>query len=279
MAPVKGLPEEDIQRITTRGCQPFAPFMIKMFRPGLIDRGRTGELWWRIISIIAKDDLCRSQNEVKLSPRENFHFRYAYHFSFIGFIESLFLESATILDTPAEISNQNAYGEESHGQRPTVRSLLEHAVCNFNHYVATQKPLRPNTIGELLHQLFCFQAAFQLAPCQPFWDAMILVYNGAANEPFDPSKIAVFLVQTKNQNRKPELSVDKYKTSYEELFGNRLILYPRRSGYGQGEVCNSAKLHDSGLGLPSHGPQQTNVSLLAKVLGRRFREFTAEWFG
>jgi hypothetical protein len=53
---------------------------------------------------------------------------------------------------------------------------------------------------------------------------MIPVYNGAVNEPFDSSKIAIFLIQIENQNRKSDFSVGKYMANYEELFGNSLVL-------------------------------------------------------
>ena len=206
----------------------------KLCLPGIIDCDRTGELWWRIISLIARDDLSRGDNYGTMSSKDGNHMRFARTFLFTNYIEALFTDriSNMILNTPANLVSPTSEKPPSDvtppdidvRKNPTVRSLLGASFCNFNHWSSTGELLHEDTIDDLLHQLFFNQAALQLAPTQPIWDALIPLYNGALDEPFDHSKVAVFLIQVKNRKAKADLGPSLSEAGYKKLFRDRLIV-------------------------------------------------------
>jgi hypothetical protein len=173
----------------------------KLLSPGLIDRGRVGELVARLLCVLARDSILKSSPETETSPS----LRYAKPFGVLDFLKTLFTKSNDLLTTPAQV-----------GGNQTIKTCFQHASMNFTHWVTTSSFLLPETTSELLHNLLFGQAALQLASNQKHWDLLIPIYLGKAGEDFDRTQVTGMLIQVKNSKNKNKLDVEM--EHYQHMF-------------------------------------------------------------
>ena len=137
---------------------------------GLIDKGLKGELYSRVILILARDCL-----QLPMSPPQP-----QATFTVQQFLTAL-------------------YDKDHHKSILRIpREILE-ARMNFNHFVPLGENLTPGATPELLHDLLRRSAALQLAHNQPTYDKLIPIYFGDPDEPFNVSYCGAILVQDKNK--------------------------------------------------------------------------------
>ena len=137
---------------------------------GLIEKGLKGELYSRVILILARD--CLQPPMSAPQPQATFTVQ--------QFLTALYDQShhKSILLIPREI--------------------LE-ARMNFNHFVPLGENLTADATPALLHDLLRRSAALQLAHNQPTYDKLIPIYFGDPDEPFNVSYCRAILVQDKNR--------------------------------------------------------------------------------
>jgi hypothetical protein len=176
----------------------------ELLYPGLIDRGRSGELVTRLLCVRTRDNVLKSMGASASAKVPE----YCRPFAVVDFLEALFTQSEPLLDSPAEVKNKNL--------QATIRTLFATASMNFSHFMATESPLAAKSTPELLHSLMFSQAALQLCPNQAHWDVLIPIYLGKRDESFDPKMLTAMLIQVKNSDRRNQFFVRR--AEYEGLF-------------------------------------------------------------
>ena len=175
---------------------------VNLMSPGLIDRGRTGELVARLLCVLARDRVLHGT-----ADDEPIRLKYAQSYGVIDFLQSLFRLPESILSGTVK----------KRGGKPTIRTSFASASMNFTHFATTDRPLSPSSVRELLYSLMSRQAALQLCSNQPFWDLLIPIYLGKRDEKFDLAKLTALLIQVKNSQKKNKYDV--LKEHYVPLFG------------------------------------------------------------
>ncbi|KAI9781067.1 MAG: hypothetical protein M1839_006344 [Geoglossum umbratile] len=150
-------------------------FVREFLQPGVIDKGIKGELYSRLMLILAHDWL-RWGAPLQAGALPTF----APTFTVDEFLASL-------------------YAKEYHDSIRGLPTQLRQARMNFTHFVSTSENLYPNVIEELCHDLLRSSAALQLAPAQPTYDKLIPIYFGEEGDSFDPSRCGVIMVQDRNR--------------------------------------------------------------------------------
>ncbi|KAI9768754.1 MAG: hypothetical protein M1839_003969 [Geoglossum umbratile] len=151
----------------------------KLLQDGVIERGVKGELYSRLILILARDYI-HLDRSLTLKPTGPFTVE--------KFLMAL-------------------YAEEHHGLVRSIEPRILNALMNFTHFTSTGQNLnRDHDKSELCHDLLRRSAALQLAFNQPTYDHLIPIYFGRTDERFEPSKCGVILVQVKNRERATTLS-------------------------------------------------------------------------
>jgi hypothetical protein len=143
---------------------------------GLIDKGLKGELYSRLILILARDRLQTNARPPNSVPQPQ-----------AAFTVQQFLLAL--------------YGEDHHKSVLLIPRKIREAWMNFNHFMPTDENLTPGVTPELLHDLLRRSAALQLAHNQPTYDKLIPIYFGNPDEPFKVSCCGVILVQNKNKDQ------------------------------------------------------------------------------
>ncbi|KAF8544882.1 hypothetical protein BDD12DRAFT_813746 [Trichophaea hybrida] len=176
-------------------------FNNQLLLPGLLDAGLIGELYTRIILIMARDSF--------IPPVEGF--RYSELFSVGKFLRALI--APALLPTA-----------------PTAEQLLSAFECasgNFTHFTPTRHKLDikdKDAIRELLHGLLYSHAALELAKGQSRWDLLIPVYFGSPDDNFDTRKISAITIQVKNQKeRKAGWEIDLENFKILQNYGNPIL--------------------------------------------------------
>jgi hypothetical protein len=160
----------------------------KLLSPGLIDKGRTGEMAMRIILIIARDQmLATSFSDVD--------YGFARMFTLVSFLQALLVEDmCKIIKTsrarPPKMQSETAQ---------TVEQALGSAHLNFTLFFSTEASLKPESMPDLLHGLMLHQAALQIKSNGEDWDLVIPLYLGDLDEPFNRSHLTAFLFRVKNR--------------------------------------------------------------------------------
>src|SRR5205085_8880318 len=126
---------------------------------GLIDKGLKGELYARLVLILAHDWLQKITSPPDSIPQ----------------LQTTFTVQQFLMAL---------YGEEHHKSVMLLPPEILEARMNFNHFVPAGENLRPKVIPELLHDLLRRRAGFQLAHGQPTYDIMIPIYFGNPAKPF-----------------------------------------------------------------------------------------------
>ena len=169
--------------------------------PGLVEKGLKGELYARLILIIARDFLLKPGR----THRVPLDFPYAMHFRFLGFLEALF--NAQDFSTIADMTIITKSGKGQDRVPVSLKSAFNNAWCNFTHFTSTDKEINFDELGELLHGLVHSQAALQCAFRQSSWDLIVPIYLGDVDQPFNRSYLSAMFVQVKNRQRKSTLWV------------------------------------------------------------------------
>lgn len=186
-------------------------FNNQLLLPGLLSAGLVGELYARMILIMARDSL---------TPLVE-GFRYSEHFSVEKFLRTLI--APELLSTA-----------------PTAEQLLSAFECasgNFTHFTATHHKLDirdKDGIQELLHGLLYSHAALELAKGQPHWDLLIPVYFGSPDDNFDTRKVSAIAIQVKNQKeRKAKWGIDPESFEVLQNHGNPILMIQLELGFAQ----------------------------------------------
>ena len=166
---------------------------------GLIEKGLKGELFSRLLLILARDVLLANKDPAP-------EFRFSQHFPLSQFLDALYG-----VHDRSHIKNHHEIKRIS--SSPTFASAL----MNFSHFTRTDQSLTRDTIRDLLHNLMRQQAALQLCPNQKHWDLLIPIYFGEPTAPFLPSDLSAVFVQVKNRHRATRLDIKE--SDYGELFG------------------------------------------------------------
>ncbi|KAI9860589.1 MAG: hypothetical protein M1813_006013 [Trichoglossum hirsutum] len=145
----------------------------KLLQGGLIAKGTKGELYSRLILILARDCV-HLDSGLHLKPTSPFTVR--------EFLVAL-------------------YSDKYHESICAIEPRVLNALMNFNHFTTTDENLHLNNTAELCHDLLRRSAALQLAPNQPLYDHLIPVYFSTADEVFKPPKCGVIVVQVKNKEK------------------------------------------------------------------------------
>ncbi|KAI9760436.1 MAG: hypothetical protein M1840_002414 [Geoglossum simile] len=145
----------------------------KLLQDGLIHKGTKGELFSRLILILARDCVHLDAG-LQLKPTSPFTVR--------EFLIAL-------------------YPDKYHESISAIEPRVLNALMNFTHFTSTDENLHLHSTAELCHDLLRRSAALQLALNQPSYDHLIPIYFGSADEIFTPSKCGVIVVQVKNKNK------------------------------------------------------------------------------
>ncbi|KAH0558650.1 hypothetical protein GP486_004697 [Trichoglossum hirsutum] len=172
-------------------------FARHLLQRGVIEKGLKGELYSRLVLILAHDWLRSGKSLVEASPK------FMPTFTVDEFLTSL-------------------YAGEYHELIREIPSEILEARMNFTHFVSTSEHLSPAVVPELCHDLLRRSAALQLAPTQPTYDKLIPIYFGKVDEPFDTSQWGVIMIQDKNKT---------VATSIRSVFKEEFTMITQKTGY------------------------------------------------
>ena len=181
---------------------------IELLEKGLIEKGLKGELYSRLILILARDWLQINASLPTSVPQ----LQATSMFTVQQFLMAL-------------------YGENHRESVLLIPPQIREAWMNFNHFVSTDEDLTLEVVSGLLHDLLRRSAALQLAHNQPTYDKLIPIYFGNPDEPFQVSCCGAILIQDKNQ---------KQATTPKTLFGDTFTKVNPKSKRKPGpEAANS----------------------------------------
>jgi hypothetical protein len=149
----------------------------KLFQTCLIDRGRKGELFSRLLAVLAADN-------VRLG-------------SGFGLPWPKFAAIPTLTVKQFLIS---LYGTEHEALISFLPGALLNSVMNFTHFVSTDKLLPPDEIARMCHDLLRRTAALQLASNQANIDLLIPIYIGDPQQHSVEAKCHWIGIQPKNRD-------------------------------------------------------------------------------
>lgn len=153
----------------------------QIIQQGLIEKGLKGELFSRLLIILAHDYI-----RVLEPQRHHDAFNLRPSFSVRDFLKYL-------------------YVQDHHEIIEQISDRVLNGRLNFNHFVSAQENLTSDVIPSLCHDLLRRSAALQLAPNQPTYDKLIPFYCGDEDGPYDDTKYGVILVQDKNKTESTSL--------------------------------------------------------------------------
>jgi hypothetical protein len=157
----------------------------ELIEKGIVEKGLKGELYARLVLILAHDRIRRPQAQ----QQNNQEFQGTH--SVDPAIYSL--TTFTVREFLTSLYASNKFFEEIDG------TILQ-ARMNFTHFASTHESLRPDVISNLLVDLLRRSAALQLGPVQATYDILIPIYFGDKNKPLDPSECGFIVVQVKNRD-------------------------------------------------------------------------------
>ena len=142
----------------------------ELLQQGLIEKGLKGELFSRVLLILAHDSL-RGVPGLAVIPT----------FTVKDFLLAL-------------------YASNHHELVENIDDQILQAGMNFTHFTSTNEDLLPGepTIS-LCHDLLRRCAALQLSQDNPAFDQLIPIYFGDGESPFDRSKCGAIVIQNKNK--------------------------------------------------------------------------------
>jgi hypothetical protein len=159
----------------------------ELLEPGLIEKGQKGELYARLVLILAHDLVrCVTPGSVLKSAPE-----LQPTFTVFEFLTALY------------------------GKDQVIPERIGRATMNFTHFVPAYENLTPEVIPALCHDLLRRSAAMQLAFQQQSFDLLLPIYYGKEEEEFNSSECGVILVQVKNRTE-----ATTPKKIFNEIFTN-----------------------------------------------------------
>ncbi|KIX09491.1 uncharacterized protein Z518_00571 [Rhinocladiella mackenziei CBS 650.93] len=181
----------------------------ELLEKGLIEKGRKGELYARLVLILAHDWV-RWARSIRLHRVPKF----APTFSVSHFLKAL-------------------YARDHHDTIRKIPEQIHEARMNFTHFVPADEQITPEVIPALCRDLLRRSAAMQLSWNQETYDLLIPVYYGSEDEELDPSNYGVILVQVKN---KKEATTPR--EIFQEDFKN---ISPETSNLGKSKAISSER--------------------------------------
>jgi hypothetical protein len=179
----------------------------KLLKGGVVDKGTKGELFGRLLCILARDQLPDG-----LSSKEDF--RYSRPFKVEMFLNEL-LGHGTVNGLVNKLKND---GDEG-GALPVWDEKFDfrEGWCNFNHFSFTTKtlPWDRKDIENFILKLLRRNAALQLAPGQSEWDLLLPVYTGDINQPIERDNLSAIFVQINNRQKFKKLTLG---TEYHDCY-------------------------------------------------------------
>jgi len=146
-----------------------------LLEKGLIEKGRKGELYARLVLILAHDWVRWAQGLRSKGLSE-----FAPTFTVSDFLMAL-------------------YAGDHHDSIRKIPERIHKARMNFTHFVPADQPITPDEIPALCRDLLRRSAAMQLSWDQETYDLLIPVYYGTEDEQFNPSNCGVITIQVKNK--------------------------------------------------------------------------------
>jgi hypothetical protein len=171
----------------------------KLLEPGLIEKGHKGELYARLVLILAHDWV-RWARQFQPKTSES-----------VPKSAPEFQPTFTVLDFLTSL-----YGEDHRKHIQKIPDQILNATMNFTHFVPGYEALTPEVIPALCHDLLRRSAAMQLSFQQVALDLLLPIYYGKEKEDFNPSECGVILVQIKNKNKATTLE-DIFKENFTKV--------------------------------------------------------------
>ena len=224
---------EQMVRKDQHSCDPWQAVLTclnrEFFQKDQMEEGKAGGLIAQLLLACARDNMFRAalDNYYRMKKTPDIlrvqnsdadqHVEYSRPFRTTAFLKALFVESDTILHTPAQVPGQQP--DKSH----TVDAAFKDSVINFTHFVATDTVLDASSIKQLLQQLLYTHTALQLAPSQHPWDILIPTYHGDITQPFLSAALGAIIIQVENRptSTRLDLSDSHSANLYKKLFGEQ----------------------------------------------------------
>jgi len=159
----------------------------ELLEKGLIEKGRKGELYARIVLILAHDWVLSNSYPA-------------------------FAPTSTVSDFLMAL-----YAGDHHDSIRKIPERIREARMNFTHFVPARERLTAEVIPALCHDLLRRSAAIQPSWNEETYDLLIPVYYGTEDEQFNRSNCGVILVQVKNK---------KNATTPREIFKDLINVSP-----------------------------------------------------
>ena len=166
---------------------------------GLVEKGLKGELFARLLCILARDiHLTEVRNAADSFP-------YAKTFSVNDFLQSLFgsKQFQKIKQFTPEVPQTRAF---KRSESASFYDVFKKGSMNFTHFTNTDVFLHGENESELLHILLQEQLALQLAFGEPTCDILIPIYFGDLDQDFDPARASAVVISVKNRRSASKLS-------------------------------------------------------------------------
>lgn len=181
----------------------------KLILRGLIlDRGLQGELYSRLLLMIARDKVTtRNGSYLKNDPTSMAPIVQAAPLS--QFLQTLLGDNLGIPDAPANIPLPN---NSPYKLRNKLLDETSNVWINFTHFIVLSKPIHEVTLS-MLFEAWSSGFAFQCAFNQPVIDGLIVAYFGELDKPFNVSQLFVIPWQTKARSEAANLALSRQLTA------------------------------------------------------------------
>jgi hypothetical protein len=156
-------------------------FTAELLGCGVIDKGRKGELYSRLILTLAHDSIAGLD-----APDASFS-KVLPTFTVETFLKALYVKSY-------------------HAAIDHIDGDILKARMNFLSFTSTEEYLTTESFERLCYILLRRCAVLQLAPQQKSYDHLLPFCNGDPDQPFDPTKVGAILVQVKNRKEMSTVS-------------------------------------------------------------------------
>lgn len=191
--------------------QSISTMAASLIKPGFVNKGLKGELYARLMCILARDIVFA--NNMPEGP-----FPCAQPFSTFSFVQTLFGAKSVDSFSIRNISSTRTRAKTNQQPFFTFQDAFRGSLMNFTHFVQTNDALvaDPTKMKELLHSLMYSQKALQLHPNQRTWDLLLPIYSGDPSERFDRNMVSAIVVQVKNSKAKHQITIG---SEYKAFFG------------------------------------------------------------
>jgi hypothetical protein len=180
----------------------------KLFKGGLVEKGLKGELYARLMLILAHDWV-RLAKGLPTSASSDPTSR-----SRLNVVP----KSVPELMPTFTVSDllKGLYADDYHTSIDQLPGDILEARMNFTHFVPAYENLGPKIVPELCQDLLRRCAAMQLAFSQPTYDLFLPVYFGKVEDEFKVSECGFVVVQVRNKKRATTLE-DIFKENFEKI--------------------------------------------------------------